>query len=118
MLEGVGGGEPGGIFDEEKNAADFVERGDGASGNDREFWSERGNRDEAEIGGTGVELGCAGGRRGVVDVVLSAQGSGRGLVFEVVEQWRRVEKSDGGDAQGHLSILEEERDTEILRGMI
>jgi len=31
-------------------------------------------------------------------VVVLAQRLGRGLMFEVVEQWGRVQKRDGGDA--------------------
>ncbi len=60
-LEGVAGGEVRGIFDEQKDAADFVERGDGAAGDDGERWGEGGDGDEAEVGGTGVELGCTEG---------------------------------------------------------
>ena len=33
-----------------------------------------------------------------MDVVVLAEGRGRGLVFEVVEQRSGVQKSDGGDA--------------------
>ena len=97
-LEGVGGGEPGGIFDEEEDAADFVAAGDGAAGNDGEFGSEGSDGDKAEVGGAGVELGGADGGRGVVDVVVLAESSGGGFVLEVVEERRGVEKGDGGDA--------------------
>ena len=97
-LEGFGGGEPVGIFDEEEDAADFVEGGDGAAGDDGELGGEGSDGDEAEVGGAGVELFGADGGRGVVDVVVVAQGRGGGLVFEVVEQWSGIQKSDGGDA--------------------
>ena len=50
-------------------------------------------------------------------VVSTELGSGR-LVFEVVKQRSRVEESDGGDAQGHSLILEEDSDTEFLVGML
>jgi hypothetical protein len=53
-----------------------------------------------------------------VDVVVFEQGRGGGLVFEVIEQWGRVEESDGRDAQGHSLILEEDSDTAIFAGML
>ncbi len=74
VLEGFGGGEAVRIFDEEEDAADFVEGGDGAAGNDGELGGEGGDGDEAEVGGGGVELGGADGGLGVVDVVVSAKG--------------------------------------------
>jgi hypothetical protein len=98
LLESLGDGEAVGIFYEEKDAADFVERGDGAAGNDGELWGEGGDGDEAEVGGVGVELRGADGGRGVVDVVVLAEGGGGGFVFEVVEEWSWVQKGDGGDA--------------------
>ena len=61
FLEGFIGGEARRIFDEEKDAADFVARGDGAAGNDGERGSERGDGDEAEVGDAGVEFGGADG---------------------------------------------------------
>lgn len=97
-FEGVGGGEAGGIFDEEEDAADFVMGGDGAAGDDGEVGGEGGDGNEAEVGGAGVELGCADGGQGVVHVVVLAQRLGCGLMFKVVEQRGRVQKRDGGDA--------------------
>ncbi len=90
LLEGFDGGEPVGIFDEQEDAADFVERGDGAAGNDGELGGEGGDGDETEIVGTGVELGGADGGRGVVDVVVLAKDGRGGFVFEVIEQRRGV----------------------------
>ena len=98
LLESFGGREPVGIFDEEEDAADFVEGGDGAAGDDGEVGSEGGDGDEAEVGGAGVELGGADGGRGVVDVIVGAESGGGGLVFEVVEQRGGIEKGDGRDA--------------------
>ena len=98
LLEGFFGGKVVGIFDEQEDAADFVARGDGAAGDDGELGVEGGDGDEAEVGGAGVELGGAGGGRGVVDVVVLAQRCGGGLVFEVVEQRSGIQKCDGGDA--------------------
>jgi len=97
-LEGFVRGEPVGIFDEEEDAADFVAAGDSAAGNDGELGGEGGDGDEAEVGGAGVEFGRTDGGRGVVDVVVLAEGGCGGLVFEVVEQWGGVQESDGGDA--------------------
>ena len=77
LLEGFGGGEPVGILDEEQDAADFVEGGDGAAGDDGEVGGEGGDGDEAEVGGAGVELVGADGGRGVVDVVVLAEGGVR-----------------------------------------
>ena len=61
LLEGFVRGEARGIFDEEKDAANVVARGDGAARNDGEGGSESGDGDEAEVGGAGVEFGGADG---------------------------------------------------------
>ncbi len=105
VVEGCVGGEVVGIFDEEEDAADLVERGDGAAGDDGEIGSEGGDGDEAEVGGAGVEFRGAGGGEGVVDVVAGAERGGGGLVLEVVEQGRGVEERDGRDAEGHTAIV-------------
>ncbi len=61
LLESFVGGEVRWIFDEEKDAADFVARGDGAAGDDGERRGESGDGDETEVGGAGVEFGGADG---------------------------------------------------------
>lgn len=53
-----------------------------------------------------------------MDVVGCTECGRRRLVFEVIEQWGRVQESDGRDAQGHSLILEEDSDTEIFPGML
>lgn len=98
LSESFVGGEARGIFDEQEDAPDFVARGDGAAGDDGELWRESGDRDQAEVGGAGVELGCADGGQGVMHIVVLAQARGRGFMFEVVEQWGGVQKRDSGDA--------------------
>jgi hypothetical protein len=100
-LEGVGDGELVGVFDEEEDAADLVEGGDGAAGDDGEVGGEGGDGDEAEVGAAGLELGGAGGGEGVVEVVVGAEVGGRGSVLEAVEEWGWVEERDGGDAERH-----------------
>jgi hypothetical protein len=82
LFEGFGDGKAGGIFDEQEDAALGGEGRDG---------------DEAEVGCSGVELGGTDGGRGVMHIVVGAESGGGGLVFEVVEQRSRVQKSDGGD---------------------
>ena len=49
-------GQPVGILDEQEDAADFVERGDGAAWDDGELEGEGSDGDKAEVGGAGVEL--------------------------------------------------------------
>lgn len=102
--EGFGGGKVAGIFDEQEDAADLVEGGDGAAGNDGELGCELGDGDEAEVGGAGVQLAGAVGGRGVVDVVVRAE-LGRGSVLEAVEERRGVQEGDGGDSEGHGLIV-------------
>ena len=45
-----------GRFDDELDGADFVERSDGAAGDDGEIGGEGGDGDEAEVGAGGEEL--------------------------------------------------------------
>ncbi len=59
-LERSGGGEVIGVFDEQENAADLMQGSDVAARDDGELRCERGDGDEAEVGGAGDELGCAG----------------------------------------------------------
>ena len=68
--QGVGDGCVAGIFDEQKNAADFDPRSDGAAGDDGELGCEGRDGDQAEIGCAGVEFGCADGGRRVMHVVV------------------------------------------------
>jgi hypothetical protein len=105
VVEGGVGGQARGVLDEEEDAADFLERGDGAAGDDGERGREGGDGDEAEVGCTGVEFGGAEGGKGVVDVVAGAEVGGGGLVLEVVEQRSGVEERDGRDAKRHNFIL-------------
>lgn len=93
------------VVDEQEDAADVVERGDGAAGHDDEAGLELGDGNEAEVGVAGVELARAVGRGGVVEGVVGAERRGGGRVLEVIEQRSRVEEGDGCDAEGHGSIL-------------
>lgn len=90
-----------GVLDEQQDAADGMQRSNGTAGDDGELRGEGGDRDEAEVGGAFVELLCAGGGKGVANVVAGAKVCGCGFVLEVVEQRRGVQKRDGGDAEGH-----------------
>ena len=101
MRKGFSEGKIRGIFDEEKNAADFTERGDGAAGDDGELGRELGDGNEAEVGGAGVELTCAVRGRGVVELVARAESGGGGFVLEVEEERGGIEEGDGSDAKGH-----------------
>ncbi len=105
VVEGSVNGKVGGVLDEEEDAADLFERGDGAAGHDSERGRESGDGDEAEVGGAGEEFGGAERGQGVVDVVAGAKVCGGGLVLEVVEQRRWVEERDGRDAERHDFIL-------------
>ena len=101
VRESFGDGEIRGIFDEEKNAADLAERGDGAAGDDGELGRELGDGDEAEVGGAGVELARAVRGRGVVELVARAQSGGGGFVLEVEEEGAGFRKEMAADAKGH-----------------
>ena len=99
VREGLVRRKVGGVLDEQEDAADLLQAGDGAARNDREFGGELGDGDEAEIGGAGVELACAVRRGGVVELVIGAQRGCGGFVLEVEEQRRRVEERDGRDVE-------------------
>ena len=101
MGESFSEGKIGGIFDEEKNAADFAQGGDGATRDDGELGRELGDGNEAEVGGAGVELACAVRGRGVVELVARAESGGGGFVLEVEEEWGGIQEGDGSDAKGH-----------------
>ena len=101
---GVGGDGPYGgegvrRFDDELDGADFVERGDGAAGDDGKFRCERGDGDEAEVGASGEEFVCAARRKCVVKGVALGEFGGQGWVFEVPHEGGGVEEVDGGDAE-------------------
>ncbi len=89
------------VLHQQQDAAHLAERGDGAAGDDGELRRERGDGDEAEVGGAGVQLRGAGGGQRVVHVVVRAKLRRRGVVLEVVEQRRGIEERDGGDAKRH-----------------
>jgi hypothetical protein len=59
------------VLDYELNGADFVERGDGAAGDDGEIAGEGGDGDEAEVGAAVEEFLCAEGGLGVVELVVT-----------------------------------------------
>ena len=84
---------------DELDRADAVERGDGAAGDDGEFWRERGDGDQAEIGTTGEKLVGAERRGGGVDLVALGECGGARRVVEVPHERRRVEEADGSDAE-------------------
>ena len=65
-------------FDDELDGADFVERGDGAAGDDGEIGCERGDGDEAEVGAGGEEFVGAERGLGVVEGVALASVAARG----------------------------------------
>ena len=88
----------GGFYDE-LDGADFVERGDGAAGNDGELGCERGDGDEAEVGAGGEELVGAERGLGVVEGVALGECGGEGRVLEVPHEGSGVEEVDGGDAE-------------------
>ena len=90
MLEGFGCGEVIGVFDEQKDAADFVKAGDGAARDDGELVRESGDRNAAEVGRTGGELCCADGWGGVMHIVARTKRGGRWLMFEAVKQRSRI----------------------------
>lgn len=100
--EGGGFVQAEGIFDEQEDAADFVQRGDGAAGNDRELGRKCGDGDQSQIGCTRVELGCAVCGRGVVRRVAGGELGCAGCVFEVVQKGGGIEESDGGDAKHNI----------------
>ena len=84
--EGAAGGGVGGDgfycaegvrgFDDELDGADFVERGDGAAGDDGEIGGEGGDGDEAEVGSGGEELVGAERGLGVVEGVALSEFGG------------------------------------------
>ena len=98
--DGANGGKGVGVFDEEEDGADVVERGDGAAGDDGERGGEGGDGNEAEVGVTGEELVGAEGGCGVVDGVAGGEDRGDGRVLEVPHERGGVEEADGGDAEG------------------
>jgi len=95
-----------GVFDEEEDATDLVERGDGTAWDDGEIGSEGGDGDEAEVGGAGEKFVGAEGGGGVVELIVRGERGGGGFVLEVVEEWGGVEERDGGYAERHSSIVE------------
>ena len=86
------------MFDDELDGADFVERGDGAAGDDGEVRGEGGDGDEAEVGAGGEEFGGAEGGLGVVEGVALGEFCGEGRVLEVPHERRGVEEVNGGYA--------------------
>ena len=89
-----------GLFDDELDGADAVERGDGAAGDNGEIGRERGDGDEAEVGAAGEELVGAERGLGVVKAVALGEFCGERRVLEVPHERGGVEKVDGGDADG------------------
>ncbi len=88
-----------GRFNDELDGADFVERGDGAAGDDGEIGREGGDGDEAEICAGGEEFVGAERGLGVVEDVVVGEMFGEGWVFEVPHEGSGVEEVDGGDAE-------------------
>lgn len=84
---------------DELDGADAVERGDGAARHNGEFWRERGDWDQAEVGTPGEKLVSAECRRGRVDLVALDEGRSARRVVEVPHERRRIEETDGGDAE-------------------
>jgi hypothetical protein len=114
---GVGDGAPGGgvggdgadVFEvapgDELDGADAVERGDGAPGHDTQGWGERGDGDEAEVGGAGEKLACASRGLREVDVVAEGEGRAEGRVVEVPHEGRGIEEVDGSYAERHKNSV-------------
>ena len=84
--------------------ADFVERGDRATGDNGEVRGQRGDGNEAQVGTALVQLGGALRRRSVVERVAFAEFRCAGFVFEIVEERGWVQEGDGCDAE-HNTIL-------------
>lgn len=86
-------------LDDELDRADAVERGDGAAGDDGEFWRERGDWDQAEVGAAGEQLVSAERGCGGVDLVALDERGGVRWVVEIPHERRGIEKANGGDAE-------------------
>lgn len=101
----VGGYGPNGLkcvrlADDQLNGTDAIERGDGAAGYDGELGSEGGDGDQAEVGSPGEQLVGAEGWQGVVELIPFGEFRGEWRVLQVPHQRSRIEKADGGDANG------------------
>jgi hypothetical protein len=92
-VEGVWG------FDDELDGTDFVERGDGAAGDDGEFGREGCDGDEAEVRAGGEEFVCTARWKCVVEGVALDEFGGERRVFEVPHEGSGIEEVDGGDAE-------------------
>src|SRR6185437_972690 len=86
-------------LDDELDGADAVERGDGAARHNGEFWRERGDWDQAEVGTPGEHLVGAECGGGGVDLVALDEGRSARRVVEVPHERRRIEEADGSDAE-------------------
>lgn len=86
-------------FDDELDGANFVERGDGAAGDDGEIGRKGGDGDESEIGAGCEEFVGAERGLGVMEGVALGESGGKGWVFEVPHEGSGVEEVDGGDAE-------------------
>ena len=86
-------------FDDELDGANFVERGDGAAGDDGELGRKRRNGNEAKVSAGAEEF--AGTERGlsVVEGVVLGKFGCEGWVFEVPHEWSGIEEVDGGDTE-------------------
>ena len=94
VFEGVG------LFDDELDGADAVERGDGAAGDDREIGCKRSDRDEAQVGAAAEKLVGAEGGFGVMKAVVLGEICREGRMLEVPHERGWIEKVDGGYTDG------------------
>ena len=97
--DGFYGAQGMGFLNDELDGADFVERGDGAAGDDGERGRERRDGNEAEVGACGEEFVGTEGRLGVVERVALGEGGCEGWMFEVPHEGSGVEEVDGGDTE-------------------